>query len=393
MVMITIVLATIIVYFIIEYILHCNKLKSIPIRIHVNGTRGKSSVTRLIAGALRHHGLKTYAKTTGTFPRLIVEDGKEFPIYRPLGANILEQLRVISIAANNKAQALVIECMALQPNHQSLTELKFVKSTHGVITNARADHLDVMGPREEDVVDALAGTVPVNGKLFTAEKKHLAILDSACADRNTELIVVEDKDVDSVSQTYLSGFDYVEHKENIALVLKICESLNIPRNVAIQGMWKAKRDAGAMSEYQLNFFGRKILFINGFAANDPKSSEIIWRMSLEANPNFEKKIIILTARQDRPDRSLQLGRALGDWPKADNYIIMGTGVYVLFREAVKSGIDSAKMIYAEDLKVEQIFEQIISVSGQSAIVMGLGNIVGPGMELVNFMKNRRVLTA
>ena len=28
-------------------------LSRIPIRIHVNGTRGKSSVTRLIAGALR----------------------------------------------------------------------------------------------------------------------------------------------------------------------------------------------------------------------------------------------------------------------------------------------------------------------------------------------------
>ena len=43
----------------------------IPIRIHVNGTRGKSSVTRLIAAGLRAGGKRTFAKTTGTAPRVI----------------------------------------------------------------------------------------------------------------------------------------------------------------------------------------------------------------------------------------------------------------------------------------------------------------------------------
>ena len=46
----------------LEYHFHLNSLKSIPLRIHVNGTRGKSSVTRLIAAGLREGGLKTFAK-------------------------------------------------------------------------------------------------------------------------------------------------------------------------------------------------------------------------------------------------------------------------------------------------------------------------------------------
>jgi hypothetical protein len=37
---------------------------AIPVRIHVNGIRGKSSVTRLIAAALREAGIRTVAKTT-----------------------------------------------------------------------------------------------------------------------------------------------------------------------------------------------------------------------------------------------------------------------------------------------------------------------------------------
>jgi len=35
-------------------------LRKMPIRIYVNGTRGKSSVTRLIAGELREKGILTF---------------------------------------------------------------------------------------------------------------------------------------------------------------------------------------------------------------------------------------------------------------------------------------------------------------------------------------------
>ena len=42
-----------------EYAYHLKNLRSIPIRIHVNGTRGKSSVTRLIAAGLREGGAQT----------------------------------------------------------------------------------------------------------------------------------------------------------------------------------------------------------------------------------------------------------------------------------------------------------------------------------------------
>src|SRR5262249_57082996 len=85
-------------------------------------------------------------------------------------ANVIEHLRIIGLAAREGAQAIVIECMALQPRLQSLTELMMVRSTHGVITNARADHLDLMGPGERDVALALLGSCPRGGVLFTAEQ-------------------------------------------------------------------------------------------------------------------------------------------------------------------------------------------------------------------------------
>jgi len=78
-----------------EFVLHRRALFKIPIRIHVNGTRGKSSVTRLVAAGLRAAGVKTCAKTTGTLARMILPDGSELPIYRPAGANIIEQKRIV----------------------------------------------------------------------------------------------------------------------------------------------------------------------------------------------------------------------------------------------------------------------------------------------------------
>jgi len=388
---IVLLLLFVIVFLFIEYRIHCSFLSAIPIRIHVNGTRGKSSVTRLIAGALREHGLRTYAKTTGTIPRMIMEDGREYPIYRPAGPNIIEQLRIIALAGRNNADAVVIECMALQPRLQSVSEVKFVKATHGIITNARADHLDVMGPSEMDVVMSLLGTVPCGKKLYTAEQDYSEEFTVVCQDRKSELSALQPAEIDMVTDGDMSGFSYVEHKENVALVLKLCEDLGVPRDVALRGMWKAHPDPGVMSEYEIDFFGRKIMFVNGFAANDPESSERVWRMALKKHGHLERRIMIINAREDRPDRSKQLGESLCGWPAADRYLLMGSGVYVLFRKAVASGVDSSKFVYAEGMTVARIFEEVVGLAGSSAMVMGIGNIGGPGLELVHYFRNRTVL--
>ncbi len=372
----------------IEYRIHLRHLNAIPIRIHVNGTRGKSSVTRLIAAALREHGYKTFAKTTGTLPRVITDDGREYPVFRPSGANIIEQLRIIAFAASNGAQALVIECMALQPFLQSLTELKIIRATHGVITNARADHLDVMGPSEGEVASALLGTTPKRGLLFTAEQDYVDRFAAACADRGTTLCVTDPAKIDAVADADMDRFGYVEHKANVALTLEVCASLGVSRETALAGMWKASPDPGAMSEYQIDFFGRRIIFVNGFAANDPESSEQIWRMALERHTDVERRIMILNSRADRPDRSRQLGEAMVNWIKADRYLLIGSGVYALFKTAVSKGMDSARFVYAEGLPEDRIFEEIVGLTGTSALVMGIGNIGGPGLELVKYFRNR-----
>src|SRR5258705_5748414 len=91
----------------IELRRHERHLARIPVRVHVNGTRGKSSVTRLIAGGLRASGRRVFAKTTGTMARMIDPEGREIDVYRVGRPNIIEQTRVIRRAAEAGADVLV----------------------------------------------------------------------------------------------------------------------------------------------------------------------------------------------------------------------------------------------------------------------------------------------
>lgn len=367
---------------------HLKNLKRIPVRIHVNGTRGKSSVTRLIAAGLNAGGMKAFAKTTGTVPRVITPENDEFAVYRPSGANIIEQLRVVNFAAQNGAEALIIECMALQPAYQSLCELTLVQSTIGVITNARADHLDVMGPDEESVAKALLGTTPVKGTLFTCEEDYIDLFKSAALDRGTEVFIIDSGISSLVSDEWMSGFSYIEHKDNVALALAVCEKAGVKPETAIKGMHKVRPDAGAMSEHIVEWFGRKLIFVNGFAANDPESTEKIWNMALERNGENIKKIMIVNCRSDRPERSDQIGKAIGLWKHADVYIAIGTGTYIFVRAAIHSGISHSKIIDMENEDVARIFEKSVEISNGTTLIMGTCNIKGAGFDLVKYFSNR-----
>src|SRR5262249_39333930 len=130
---------------------HYRNLHAIPNRVLINGIRGKSSITRLCAGALRSGGHVVVAKTTRTAARLIFPDGTEEPIYRKFGlANVVEQIGIIRRAVAYHPDTVVIECMAVVPALQELNQEKLIQSTIGVLSNVREDHVEEMGPTLDD---------------------------------------------------------------------------------------------------------------------------------------------------------------------------------------------------------------------------------------------------
>jgi poly-gamma-glutamate synthase PgsB/CapB len=377
----------------LESLAHRRRLARLEHRIHVAGTRGKSSVTRLVAAGLREAGIRTAAKTTGTLPRMILPDAREVPIFRPRGANIIEQVRVIAAAHDLGVKAIVLECMALSPALHWLSQDMLVRATAAVITNARPDHLELMGPTADDVARCLAGMIPPRGVLVCGERdpSRLAIIAEACRDRGAELVAVGSDDVAAVRADELARFRHVEHNENVAVALALLHALGVGREVALAGMWKAEPDPGALAEHVVRFFGRRVVFVNAFAANDPQSTEAIWRMMLRRHADADKVIAVFNLRADRTDRTRQLANGTDFWHRADHVVLMGSGAYHFAREAGRAGIGPERFVFTDSEDAADLFEAIIELCGKRSLVIGLGNIGEQGLPLVRLFKNRRDL--
>ena len=149
---------------------HKRRLQRITVRIHVNGIRGKSTVTRIVSGILREAGYKTLAKSTGSATEVIMPDGTSMALRRNSAPTILEQINLVKDWVPEDCEALVVECMAIRPNLQAMSERQAVRSTIGVITNVRSDHQDVMGETLPEIASSLLNTCPSHGVLVTAEQ-------------------------------------------------------------------------------------------------------------------------------------------------------------------------------------------------------------------------------
>jgi poly-gamma-glutamate synthase PgsB/CapB len=373
------------IYGAVEYRMHLANLNAIPIRVHVNGTRGKSSVARLIAAGLRAGGVRTVAKTTGSAARYIHPDGAEEPVSRPGPPNIREQLGIVRRARGEGAKALVLECMAIRPDLQWLCEHRIVKATVGVITNARPDHLDVMGPTVDDVAVALAGTVPDGGVLFTSEHSRVNAFEKEATARGSEVREVLPEAAD---RTLTQGFRYVEHLENIALALAVCEQLGVSTDVAVKGMREAMPDPGALFIHRFSEGGKEIEFVSAFAANDRESTAAIWRaLDPTSDPN-RTVITIASMRADRPDRVFQFGEIIADDLPSDHYILTGGMTHPVRSIAVKRGVDAAKIHDLGGAGPEDVLRKVVELTDGRAIVVGVGNIGGSGAQILRLFRER-----
>lgn len=387
LIIISIITVVLITYGAIEFMHHTTYLKSIPYRIHVNGTRGKSSVTRLIGAGLRAGGYHTITKVTGTYPRMVLTDGTEIGIPRKEKANILEQLKIVKFCAEKKVDVLLIECMALQPNFQRITEHQMIRATHGVITNIRMDHLDIMGPGLEDVAEALAGTVPKKAKLFTAEDRMLPVLEKKAEKQDTTLFVA---DKSTVKPDEMEGFTYFEHSENVALALLVCEQMSVSREVALKAMKKTIPDEGVLRKYIHKHLEYKIHFYNALAANDPESSYMIWNQIKLREGNKKQYIIVLNSRKDRKDRSEQLIHMVSKC-QFDYVALTGENSQQVRQMALNADVEINKVIPIGIKLPEEQLNDLVRLVDKDAVIVAFGNMGAGGAELSKLFEEKHYM--
>jgi hypothetical protein len=346
---------------VLEMVRHAYHRRRVPLRIHVNGSRGKSSVTRLIAAGLRAGGIRTLAKTTGSAACLIHPDGSESPVWRRGGPNIREQLRMFRRAVAEGAEALVLECMAIRP-----------------------DHLEIMGPRLEDVAASLAGTVPHRGRLLTSETAFAGYLEQRARVQGSSFTLARAAEV---TPEDLAGFTYVEFAENVSLALAVCAAAGVDRGQALAGMHRVRPDVGALTRWSLNEQGKEIEFVNAFAANDPVSYLRIWER-LDLAEKAAEIILLLNVRSDRQRRSQDLAPLCGRELKASQYVLIGTETFVVNEMLRRQGLPQTAVTNLGGCGAAEIWERVVKLAGPRCLVVGIGNIGGVGRDLLELLVAR-----
>jgi poly-gamma-glutamate synthase PgsB/CapB len=381
-----VLLVVIVGYWSLEAVRHRRALAAIPVRIHVNGSRGKSSVTRLLAAALREHGIRTVGKVTGSKARLILPDGTEEPVVRLSTPNICEQVTILDRARREKAEVMVMECMAVRPDIQKTSEHQIMHSTIGVITNVRPDHLDVMGPTVDDVARNLSSTVPKNAVIVLGDSRYAGVVGRVARERGSVLKVSRPEEI---PPEWMQGFGYLEHEENVATVLEVTRQLKVPDRVALRGMYKARPDVGVCARWDLEHSGCSMEFHNIFAANDLESTITVWqKLGLRATSRDDEwvSVALLNLRADRIDRSLQFAEAVERALVADHYILIG-GVPSSVERRFSAAVPAGRLWVHGNGPVEDVFDRIAGLGKVRARIGGAGTIGGIGHQVLAFVSS------
>jgi gamma-polyglutamate synthase len=299
-------------------------LAAVPIRIHVNGTRGKSTTTRLIHAALRQAGIPAIARCSGTAARILLPDGSELAWRRRGTPNIREMLHFLFSTRRHGARALVVECMAVHPELQWTAEHEMIRATHGVITNARADHTEYMGHSAGQVAGSLSNSIPCGSRLILGDDSQAGVFLQRASLLGTEVLhasAIPEREVILPGETALPAWLI----ENRRIALAVTRSLGIADETALNGMKGYRADPGAASSGIMQLRSGPMPWLDATAANDPESFDLLvddWRRS-HMEPPVAKEIILFNHRADRQARLLEFCERSSCFNRAERVWITG----------------------------------------------------------------------
>lgn len=362
MFLIVCIFTILILYYTAENIINRRCLKSFQAVIHVNGIRGKTSTCRYLDSALRSR-YRVFTKTTGTDAMMIDTLGHESPVRRLGPANLHEQLRVIRRAHKEKADILILECMAVNPELQKTAQEQIVRSNITVITNVRYDHIFEMGDTLEEIAASLSATIPENGVLYTTEPNADLYFSDICREKNCRLVLCP-----------ASGTE----TENVEIARAVSASLGVTETEFAESLPKVKRDFGARNIYPIkNKKGELFYFLNLFSANDPQSTK---NNVEELRDQYTGLCFLYNHREDRPDRALLFARCF--FPHYRNHRVFVTGHGASLPKRLFTGAGLA------DLSVIPDWKRALDLPAGTLLV-GIGNIKGAGYQMITFLDERR----
>lgn len=377
------------IYLAAESIVFNRRLKRIPIRITVSGTRGKTSIVRTLASVFRAHGIKVLAKTTGSEAMYILPDGSLEKIRRKGLTTILEQKQLIAKAVNLDVECMITEIMSIHPDNHKVETRKLTKPGLTILSNFRADHIDIVGESTRDISELFVNDIFPGSKVIIPENEINEYIRKGIQQNGAGLITAKtgiSDELDLPEPIYQQQI-----QANLDTVVTTARYHGIPDEIIIRGVLDARLDIGQLGIFRFDCPDRKVWFVNAFAANDPVSTLLLIQKTREILapeiPGTLEIIGLLALRSDRGERSRQWLNYL----KSDGKD--------LFNRIYVSGIHSR--IFTRRLKnceritnqnPEMITSHIIESTNDSVIVFGIVNIHGLGTELIDYWKTRQPIT-
>lgn len=351
----------------------------------MNGIRGKSSLVRMIAGALRQGDIETIAKTTGSATRVVDKYGEDQPVYRPGAPTIIEQVSLLNDYVEPSTQAIVFECMAINPNYQFVAEHKIIKATDGVILNVKHDHEEALGWTIPDIATSLGNTVPESSDLYIGSTESVAsdVLAEIADQRQTRMHQITGDNINSNEIKDLGPFVF---PENVEIAIAIAQKHGVSREDALQGIRKCNADPGASKLYKHEFDKKTLFWIDMFGVNDTDSiTENVERVIdwLDKDPSV---YVVLNSRSDRPDRAEQFAEFLAIDFSFNGVVLVGDYQSEIQERLLDNGVCENSILRMKD-DTEDALENIIkavldSGANQHIAMIGLANIHTKAADII-----------
>lgn len=377
----------------VEWRSHGQRLAGLRLRVHVHGTRGKTSLTRDIARCLRQRGLRTLARTTGDAAEWILPDGTAVPWKRMGPGRVLEYIAIVRRAAALGCDALVVECMALQPETVHVAA-KLLDAHCIVVTNTRPDHQEVMGLTAKEVASVFVNLLP-------PEKS------AACHKSNPVVVVQQDAGAAVlVDAARKRGCRVVVVPESEALFIPPWERSGALAKRVEQALFEVgPRQSGVLISPTLSSFTpispmpipkHTHQYLDLFSINDVESaSEVLHGVIHSAEPALLclPWVALLATRQDRPLRS----RSFATWAAAEPLLryVLPTGSHLPYTWLCLPSdrrLPWRLCVSASWRGPAWTLEALQKTMGP-CVVVGLGNAHGQGERYRRFMQSEIIKEA
>ena len=252
-------------------------------RVLVTGSRGKSSIVRLLHAAMTAQGFNSYARITGVVPRELRPDGIR-SISRSAGAHVGEMRWWLGRLPAD-AKGIVLENSAISAEFQGLAG-RWLQPDITVLSNTVADHQEVWGPGSDGAATVLAAGIPKHGKvIIPSDCAGNAHLQNLLFHRHCEIVVAEPARV--VGQKF--------YRTNLGLALATIEQLGLETEAALQTMQTVGPDTYDFRVADCD--GAELAM--AFSANDIASTRALFD---SLNWSASETRVLYNHRADRPGR-------------------------------------------------------------------------------------------